>query len=159
MAHFYEYLQGLAQRRSFHKTFDGGMVQYRFALPKGTLVEVTCHELDPSFTCLVQSEPWAVPLNHLEKQHFMRNILKGNRSALHFLTAGVVEDFDNPSVYRLIWFVPRGKDMDQKWYESLLEFDKLYQAFDKVLNQQKSLTGMAIDNNSIAHGQFQIFTP
>jgi len=159
MAHFYEYMRGLAERRNFRKTIDGGMVQYRFALPKGTLAEVTCHDLDPAFTCLVQSEPWAAPINSLEHQNFMRSILKGNRSALHLISAGVVEDFDNPALYRLIWFVPRGNGMDNQWYEGLLEFDKLYEAFNKVLNSKNSLTGMAMESNTVAQGQYQIFTP
>lgn len=159
MAHFYEYMRGLAERREFRKTIDGGMVQYRFKLPGGTLVEVTCHDLDPSFTCLVQSEPWAAPLNALEHQNFMRAILKGNRSALNFLPAGVVEDFDNPALYRLIWFVPRGNGVDSDWYEGLLEFDKLYGAFNKALRNINSLVDIAGNASTVAHGQYQIFTP
>jgi hypothetical protein len=159
MAHFYEYMRGLAERRSFRKTIDGGMVQYRFTLPKGTLAEVTCHDLDPGFTCLVQSEPWAAPLNALEHQNFMRAVLKGNRSALNFLQAGVVEDFDNPAVYRLIWFVPRGNGLDNQWYEGLLEFDKLHEAFNKVLRNTNSLVNTGTSANTFAQGQYQIFTP
>ena len=159
MAHFYEYMRGLAERREFRKTIDGGMVQYRFTLPKGTLAEVTCHDLDPTFTCLVQSEPWAAPLNAMEHQNFMRAILKGNRSALNFLPAGVVEDFDNPALYRLIWFVPRGNGMDNEWYEGLLEFDKLHEAFSKVLRNTNSMVNTGVSANSVAHGQYQIFTP
>jgi hypothetical protein len=159
MAHFYEYMRGLAERREFRKTIDGGMVQYRFTLPKGTLAEVTCHDLDPTFTCLIQSEPWAAPLNALEHQNFMRAILKGNRSALNFLQAGVVEDFDNPALYRLIWFVPRGNGVDSDWYEGLLEFDKLHEAFNKVLRNTNSLVDTAAHANTVAHGQYQIFTP
>jgi len=159
MAHFYEYMRGLAVRREFRKTIDGGMVQYRFTLPKGTLAEVTCHDLDPTFTCLVQSEPWAAPLNALEHQNFMRAILKGNRSALNFLQAGVVEDCDNPALYRLIWFVPRGAGVDSDWYEGLLEFDKLHEAFNKVLRNTNSLVDTAAHANTVSHGQYQIFTP
>jgi hypothetical protein len=159
MAHFYEYMRGLAERRNFRKRIDGGMVQYRFTLPKETLVEVTCHDLDPSFTCLVQSEPWAAPLNALEHQNFMRAVLKGNRSALAFLPAGVVEDFDNPTVYRLIWFVPRGNAQDNQWYEGLLEFDKLYEAFNKVLRNTNSLVDTAAQASTVAQGQYQIFMP
>ena len=159
MAHFYEYMRGLAERREFRKTIDGGMVQYRFTLPKGTLAEVTCHDLDPTFTCLVQSEPWAAPLNVLEHQNFMRAILKGNRSALNFLQAGVVEDFDNPALYRLIWFVPRGNGVDSDWYEGLLEFDKLHEAFNKVLRNTNSMVNTGASANTIAQGQYQIFTP
>jgi len=70
-----------------------------------------------------------------------------------------VEDFDNPALYRLIWFVPRGNGMDNQWYEGLLEFDKLYEAFNKVLSSQNSLTGMAMESNTVAQGQYQIFTP
>lgn len=159
MAHFYEYMRGLAERREFRKTIDGGMVQYRFTLPKGTLAEVTCHDLDPTFTCLVQSEPWAAPLNSMEHQNFMRAILKGNRSALSFLQAGVVEDFDNPALYRLIWFVPRGNGVDSDWYEGLLEFDKLHEAFNKVLRNTNSMVNTGASANTIAQGQYQIFTP
>ena len=159
MAHFYEYMRGLAERREFRKTIDGGMVQYRFSLPKGTLAEVTCHDLDPTFTCLVQSEPWAAPLNSMEHQNFMRAILKGNRSALSFLQAGVVEDFDNPALYRLIWFVPRGNGVDSDWYEGLLEFDKLHEAFNKVLRNTNSMVNTDAAANTVAHGQYQIFTP
>ena len=159
MAHFYEYMRGLAERREFRKTIDGGMVQYRFTLPKGTLAEVTCHDLDPTFTCLVQSEPWAAPLNALEHQNFMRAILKGNRSALNFLAAGVVEDFDNPALYRLIWFVPRVNGVDSDWYEGLLEFDKLHEAFNKVLRNTNSMVNTGASANTVAQGQYQIFTP
>jgi hypothetical protein len=159
MAHFYEYMRGLAERRNFRKAIDGGMVQYRFILPKGTLAEVTCHDLDPTFTCLVQSEPWAAPLNALEHQNFMRNILKGNRSALHLISAGVVEDFDNPAVYRLVWFVPRGNGQDHQWYEGLLEFDKLHEAFNKALSGINTLADASAQASTVAQGQYQIFMP
>jgi hypothetical protein len=89
----------------------------------------------------------------------MRAILKGNRSALNFLPAGVVEDFDNPALYRLIWFVPRGTGVDSDWYEGLLEFDKLHGAFNKVLRNTNSLIDSATQANTVAHGQYQIFTP
>ncbi len=159
MAHFYEYMRGLAERRNFRKKIDGGMVQYRFTLPKGTLAEVTCHDLDPSFTCLVQSEPWAAPLNALEHQNFMRAVLKGNRSTLSVLQAGVVEDFDNSAVYRLFWFVPRGNGKDNEWYEGLLAFDGLYEAFNKALRNTNSLVNIGAQANTVAQGQHQIFMP
>jgi hypothetical protein len=159
MAYFYEYMRGLADRRGLRKTIDGGIVQYRFTLPLDTLVGITCNDLDPTFPCLVQSEPWAVPLNALDHQNFLRAVLKGNRSALHLLSAGVVEDFNNPAVYRLTWFVPRTQGLDNQWYEGLLEFDKLYKAFDKVLGGASSKSNMGMQGNSFAQGQHQIFVP
>jgi len=161
MAHFYEYMTGLAQRRQLRKAIDGGTAQYRLTLALGTLAEVVCHDLDPSFTCLVRSEAWPAPLNATEHQNFMRAILKANRSALSVLHAGVIEDFENPALYRLTWFVPRGERLDNEWYEGLLEFDKLYQAFQKVLRHTNSLTNSNIGGqaNTIAQGQYQIFMP
>ena len=159
MAYFYEYMRGLADRRGLRKAIDGGIVQYRFMLPLNTLVEVTCHDLDPSFACLVQSEPWAAPLNALDHQNFLRAVLKGNRSALQLISAGVVEDFKNPAVYRLVWFVPRGQGPDNQWHEGLLEFDKLYKAFNKVLGGTSSKNDMGMQANTFAQGQFQIYMP
>jgi hypothetical protein len=159
MAYFYEYMRGLADRRGLRKAIDGGIVQYRFTLPLDTLVEVTCHDLDPSFACLVQSEPWAAPLNALDHQNFLRAVLKGNRSALHLISAGVVEDIKNPAVYRLVWFVPRDQGLDNQWYEGLLEFDKLYKAFNKVLGGSSSKNSTGMQANTFAQGQFQIFMP
>ena len=161
MAHFYAYMTGLAQRRQLRKAIDGGMVQYRLTLTLGTLAEVTCHDLDPSFTCLVRSEAWPAPLNATEHQNFMRAVLKANRSSLNVLHAGVIEDFENPALYRLTWFVPRGERLDSEWYEGLLEFDKLYQAFQKVLRHTNSLTNSNSGGqaNTIAQGQYQIFMP
>jgi hypothetical protein len=161
MAHFFEYMRGLAERRGLRKTIEGGVVQYRFSLPLGALIEVTCHDLDPSFTCLVRSEAWPAPLNATEQQNFMRAVLKANRSALSVLHAGVIEDFENPALYRLTWFVPRGERIDSEWFEGLLEFDKLYQAFQKVLRHTNSLTNSNTGGqaNTIAQGQYQIFMP
>lgn len=156
---FSNYMAALAARRNLRRSLDGAMVRYQFSLPKGSLIEVLCHELDPNHPPVVQSEPWAGPLNLTEHANFMRTGLKNNRSALHHIPAGLVIDPDNSAVYRLMWFVSRQDLPDIEWHRGLLEFDALHHAYDKNLRSVDSMLEGRGSNNTVAAGQYQIFMP
>jgi hypothetical protein len=122
---FSEFMSDLSQRRGIRRMPDGSRVTYRLRLHGSAAITVMTDELDPSAGARVISEAWPVPPAAGAYGEFMRTALRFNRSALHHLDAGIVQDPANPGQYRLTWFVPAVEQPGPEWSRQLRLFGKL----------------------------------
>lgn len=125
MTLFSEFMSALAQRRQLRRNAGGAHVTYRLQLQGSAVVTATTDELDPSASARVTSEPWPVPVTSGAYGDFMRVALNFNRSALHHLPCGIVQDPANPSLYRLTWQVPAVERESTEWMRQLRLFGTL----------------------------------
>jgi hypothetical protein len=132
MPYFAEFMARLAQRRGLRRQVDGPRVVYRMRLKDTAVATVTTDELDTSARSRVECEPWPVPVTSAAYTEFMRAALAFNRSALHHLPCGIVQDLTNTSLYRLTWRVDPVELADDEWHQRLRLFgllaDKAWQA-------------------------------
>jgi hypothetical protein len=120
-----EYLKKASQRRQLMRTVDGPRATYRILLDGRASITILVDELDKTAYARVTSEAWPVPVTSGAYVDFMKQALNFNRSALHHLPCGIVQDTGNSSLYRLVWMVPSLEQPDEKWRQQLRLFGSL----------------------------------
>lgn len=125
MQPFATYLSDLSARRGLRRQIAGGSVIYRLRLQASAAVTVITDELDPTAIARATSEPWPIPQSAGAYGEFMRTALQFNRSALHHLDCGILQDPANPGQFRLTWFVAPLSLPDSEWARRLKLFGTL----------------------------------
>lgn len=125
MQSFAAYLSALSTRRGLRRQIAGGNVIYRLRLQDSAAVTLITDELDPTAVARAISEPWPVPQSAGAYGEFMRTALQFNRSALHYLDCGILQDPANPGQFRLTWFVAPLVLPDSEWARRLKLFGTL----------------------------------
>ena len=153
---FSEFMSALAQRKRLRRTMDGARVTCRLQLQGSAVITVTTDELDPSAHAQVTSEPWPVPVTSGAYGEFMRVALNFNRNALHHLPCGILQDPNNPSLYRLTWQVSAVDRPESEWVRQLKLFGTLT---DKAWSTMPRPGGASLGSNDRGDQQHVIFMP